>query len=413
MEKLVEKARKILVDNDRGGFTIPSKHLYPYQWNWDSVFCALGFSYFDLPRAWQELDTLLKGQWKNGMLPHIIFRKDDPNYFPGPKIWGCPNEIPTSCYSQPPVLATVLKHLILQEPTNPLGKQFYEKTLKSHEWWFNERLDAKSQLIAVAHPWESGRDNSPCFDAAIKEIELEKEIPHYDRRDLKHVAASRRPRKYDYDRYLAILKYGRDNEWDAEKIKSGPFWVADVGINFILLRANRDLLFLANLFNDAVGAEKVTAWIEHMERKIIQLWNEELGVFCCKDLRTNVFSGNLSNVSFLNFFSGVTYRSELVLQKLGTLLSEVIHGIPSNEPKNENFEAERYWRGPVWLVVNFLVAKGLRESGHLELAEKIQTNSIELIKKSGFYEYFNPLNGEGLGGSDFSWTAAVYLAWRL
>ena len=41
------KATQILVDNDRGGYTVPTPRLYPYQWNWDSVFAALGFSVFD------------------------------------------------------------------------------------------------------------------------------------------------------------------------------------------------------------------------------------------------------------------------------------------------------------------------------------------------------------------------------
>ena len=29
-----------LAKNDRGGYTVPTANLYPYQWNWDSVFAA-------------------------------------------------------------------------------------------------------------------------------------------------------------------------------------------------------------------------------------------------------------------------------------------------------------------------------------------------------------------------------------
>jgi hypothetical protein len=32
-----------------------------------------------------------------------------------------------------------------------------------------------------------------------------------------------------------------------------------------------------------------------------------------------------------------------------------------------------------------------------------------LVERTGFAEYFNPLTGEPLGGSAFSWTAAIYL----
>ena len=57
MTSLDAQARDILRRNDRGGYTVPTAGLYPYQWNWDSVFAAWGFATFDLPRAWQEIET--------------------------------------------------------------------------------------------------------------------------------------------------------------------------------------------------------------------------------------------------------------------------------------------------------------------------------------------------------------------
>ncbi|MBV9248660.1 MAG: hypothetical protein JO227_05360, partial [Acetobacteraceae bacterium] len=36
-------------------------------------------------------------------------------------------------------------------------------------------------------------------------------------------------------------------------------------------------------------------------------------------------------------------------------------------------------------------------------------DSLALVERAGFAEYFNPLTGEPLGGSAFSWTAAMYL----
>ena len=33
-------------------------------------------------------ETLFSGQWDNGMVPHILFHKVDPSYFPGPDVWG-------------------------------------------------------------------------------------------------------------------------------------------------------------------------------------------------------------------------------------------------------------------------------------------------------------------------------------
>ena len=62
MTDFTERARAVLRDNDLGGYTVPTKRLYPFQLNWDSGFAALGFSTFDEPRAWQEIEMLFRGQ---------------------------------------------------------------------------------------------------------------------------------------------------------------------------------------------------------------------------------------------------------------------------------------------------------------------------------------------------------------
>ena len=81
MSNLVEDAKKILLNNRRAGFTLPTNNkLYPAQWNWDSAFIALGYSHFNLNFALEEINTLLKGQWKDGMVPHILFHDKNTKY---------------------------------------------------------------------------------------------------------------------------------------------------------------------------------------------------------------------------------------------------------------------------------------------------------------------------------------------
>jgi len=55
-----KRARDILTSNDLGGYTVPNKNVYPFQWNWDSAFVALGFAEFDIDRAWKEIETLFE-----------------------------------------------------------------------------------------------------------------------------------------------------------------------------------------------------------------------------------------------------------------------------------------------------------------------------------------------------------------
>ena len=114
MTKRIEEAINIIKMNDRGGYTVPTGRLYPYQWNWDSGFTALGIWQFNKWRAWLEIIALLDAQWQDGMIPHIVFRHNDPDYFPGPDVWSTNTEPPTSGHSQPPVLSSIIWQIVQQ-----------------------------------------------------------------------------------------------------------------------------------------------------------------------------------------------------------------------------------------------------------------------------------------------------------
>ena len=95
-DPLDAEAREVLAHNDRGGYTVPNRRVYPFQWNWDSAFVALGFATFDEDRAWRELETLFKGQWADGMVPSIVFHAPSDDYYPGPPAWGTTHVPPTT-----------------------------------------------------------------------------------------------------------------------------------------------------------------------------------------------------------------------------------------------------------------------------------------------------------------------------
>src|SRR4051795_11524610 len=77
---------RVLNANWTGAATVPSPGLYPHQWSWDSAFISIGLARYRLDRAEQELLTLFRGQWANGLLPHIVFNGSVARraYFPGP-----------------------------------------------------------------------------------------------------------------------------------------------------------------------------------------------------------------------------------------------------------------------------------------------------------------------------------------
>ena len=72
-----ELATATLDRNWRDGYTVPSPRLYPFQWNWDSGFIALGLAWHRPERALREIRSMFRGQWGSGLLPHINFHQPD------------------------------------------------------------------------------------------------------------------------------------------------------------------------------------------------------------------------------------------------------------------------------------------------------------------------------------------------
>jgi glycogen debranching enzyme len=83
--------------------------------------------------------------------------------------------------------------------------------------------------------------------------------------------------------------------------------------------------------------------------------------------------------------------------------------VPSTDPAHASFEPLRYWRGPVWAVVNWMIAEGFADAGNAKMAARIRDDTRRLIDAGGLSEYFDPTDGKGVGGADFSWTAAIWL----
>ena len=413
-------ARDILAANDRGGYTVPNGRVYPFQWNWDSAFVALGFDTFDRDRAWTEVETLFRAQWDDGFLPHIVFWQDDPGYFPGPTVWSTGKDPVTSGITQPPVAASVVR--TLWENAKRAGEAdayrgrletLFPKLMAWHRWFRDYRDPQRRGVVVAMHPWETGRDNSPEWDVPGEAIDVSG-VGDYVRRDTGHLDAKMRPTKLEYDRYLALVQFGRDHGWDHGRISTGnPFRVADVGMSMILLRANRDLLALAELLGRDGEADELRDLIETAEDGIDWLWDADEQAWCSRDVLTGCSSGFVTSASFLCFYAGVldTAKDAAMLAHLERIGAAVHYLMPSLDPDDPGFQMIRYWRGPVWAVVNYMIGIGLADAGHDRWAERMRGDTRALMEQTGFYEAYNPVDGTGSGGDDFSWTAAIWLAW--
>ena len=78
-------------------------------------------------------------------------------------------------------------------------------------------------------------------------------------------------------------------------------------------------------------------------------------------------------------------------------------------PDHPSFEPARYWRGPVWPMLNWVAHAGLRRYGYGDEAGEIRGAMLSLARREGFWEHYDALTGRGGGTEDLSWTAAIVL----
>ncbi len=162
--------------------------------------------------------------------------------------------------------------------------------------------------------------------------------------------------------------------WDNARLHdASPFRVVDPGFNAILVRSCADLARLA----EALGEPEIAA--ANRERAA-------RGLAALPPARLTALAA-----------------------RLDTLAERTSFPVPSHDPLDPRFDAKRYWRGPAWLIVNYLIADGLRAGGESAAAERVERASIGLIERGGFAEYYDPVTGEPCGGGSFTWTAAMVM----
>jgi glycogen debranching enzyme len=421
--RLLEEARVLLDHNFTGDFTKPSTGQYPHQWNWDSAFVAIGLDHLEPSRARLEIRTLLEGQWGNGMVPHILYPQGASSYFPTPDFWGTVDlpgaaSFGTSGFTQPPVLATAVRMMSDRSRDEPemqgFTREVFPKLLAWHRWLHTERDPDGTGLVAIIHPWESGTDNSPRFAAPLENMG-QVEPPPYRRRDQQFVVADERPVQGDYDRFMYLIGVYRELGWQGEAVfRRAPFLVQDVLFNGVLYRGDRDLRALASRLGEPTAEidEWLSAAAEAFDNR---LWNDRAGLYYDYDLRSERQIEESTCAAFAPLYAGVARRKQAERLVREHLLDPrrfgvgegTRYGLPSTSKSSPNFEPRRYWRGPVWLNINWMLVRGLREYGFSDEADALRRDMLELVARSGFVEYYDPRDGSPCGAAGFSWSAAL------
>jgi len=387
LHELTQRCAALLAGNQvqSGAFryTRPAPETYEHQWLWDSCFHAITYRWFDPQMAQDELWSLVQHQFTAGddagLIPHMTYWQGD-----GTRLWARPDR---STITQPPLIG--IAALLVYEKTadRDFLASLYPYLVRYHEWFDRRRDPDGDDLVSIIHPWESGWDASPRWDAPM----------HLHHPSVHETHAAR-------DAHMQILHaYGHD----AQKLAAdGYFCVESVEFNAIRVADLQALARIAAILNQPAGVwtSRAAAITAAIQQKFITPG----GIFDLSGPDETPIQVPSSAPFILLFGACIDPATAAALvQQMKSDRFWPTYPVPTTPTDHPAFVGDHYWRGNVWMSVNWLIYTGLRTMGYTAAARELAYRSLDLVEQHGFYEYFNPITGHGNGPAQQSWTAVV------
>ena len=409
MESLNPRALNQLRSNLRTGYDpyyrqrfayiMPSVGRYEWQWFWDSCFHAIALSTLDVELAKTELNTLLMSQRADGFIGHIIY-------------WGRWGSIASAVFGQsrptewrrrhsgmiqPPVLAHALLRIWQESGDADYLIATLPRVRSYYEWLSAERDPETDGLIGVISPYECGLDNSPAYDAELG-------LNHPGRRDLLLT-------NWRLDWHNALL--GRGHNF-AHLKRRNRFIMIDPFMNAVYADgwdAISEMHAALDQHDDAESAR------EKRDQTVAALnthcWDASSGRWLYLRSAERIPDHTLAVGTIFPLIVAGQEPSKVDEAVNRHLLNEAefwtpypVPSVAASEPTFDPDGESTIWRGPVCMNLNWLLARGLRRHGFKQAASEIETKSIDMASRD-FREFYSPLSGRGLRGTDFGWATVA------
>jgi len=381
---LEKKAEAILKNNLKKGITknppiqefvyiCPNLKSYPHQYLLDSCFHAIVNCHLDINLAKKEFETLLKRQGSDGFISHISYWQKNISLI---------DKIVKSYYkdkTQSPITQTPI---IPQNNRNNRSNLYESRIFK----------DDEIPLLNIIHSSESGMDNSPVYDRALKINANGRFLT------LKLVSV-----------LIKQLKVLKKYNWEMEKIREANFFLyKDLMFNCTYVNCCRDLAFLFKKIGNEQEHDALKNRAIELEKLIIQYcWNPEKEIFFGLYGKKNNMDNIKSVLSFMPLSLDGLPRDKAFSLVEDHLLNEnefwPEFPVPSVALDEPSFTEEKHvlQRGTTLINMNWFIIKGLKKHGFVNEALELTKKTIDLVKKFGFYEFYSPYSGNGMGTKNF------------
>ncbi|MCC5806025.1 MAG: hypothetical protein JJU00_06815 [Opitutales bacterium] len=219
-------------------------------------------------------------------------------------------------------------------------------------------------------------------------------------------------RDHDGDGLPAAF-HGNDTGWDNASVfdERPPVTTPDLSAYLVI-----QMEVLGEVAERLDRAEEGRAWKERsaalLRLLIERLWREDLGQFVsCRESAASPAPGD-SLINFVPLVVGQRLpqpmRDKLVdaLLQPGRFLTD--WGFATEALPSPFYNAEGYWRGPIWAPSTLLLWDGLQQSGYAAEARMIRDRFFALCTQAGFAENFHASEGRSLRDPTYTWTSSSF-----
>ena len=263
-------------------------------------------------------------------------------------------------FTKPPIYGWTIRRLVKRvglKNSLPYLKELYEPVSRLTNWWYSHRDYNDDNMCQYHHGNDSGWDNATVFDQGFP------------------------TEGADLAAYLVLQSEGLSfmAKELGKKVASLRWRVrAEVQLKNLLELGVKDQHFVSRLEGQTETAES---------ESLINYIPMVLGRRLPKKLRNKLVDD---------------------LGPEGRFLTEF--GLASESPRSPKYEADGYWRGPIWAPSTYLIFDGLVDAGEKELAGTLAERFCQMcLKAGGFWENYDALTGKGLRCPGYTWTASVFL----
>lgn len=327
----------------------PSKIHYVGVWQWDAYFHALAYRHVEPRLAQDQIRIVLDHQRADGMIPDAIHDEGIVTRLAFPV---------EADVTKPPLLAWSAWKLFEATGDREFLDEIYEPVVRWNRWWFENNDTDGDGLPEYQHPFSSGLDDSPLWDAGM------------------------------------------------------PVTSPDL-ITYLVLQEEA----LGKMAGVLGFDREATYWHQHAaeltQRLIDLLWDDDAGLFWAQHLGARV-----DVITPFNLFPLITGRmpASINARLLARLTDPAYfwtnYPVPTVAHSDPKYAPLTMWRGPSWVNINFLLKEGLQRIGQHDLAAELRRRTLAMmLGGDNLYEYYHPETCEipPKAAPMYGWSAALFI----